>query len=107
MKQQQKITYSRRRQDVTENTRTIDSVRTHLSRTKNNLLRDYSSVMGEHAQLLRLALNEAEAVAWASGVPQLVFPLLAKEKAEFAVAWHRRQKAVRRSAAQAEVSFSE
>ena len=82
-----------------------DSVRLVLSRAKEGVLRDYTPFMGEHTHLLRLALNEAEALAWSTEVPQLVFPLLAREKAEFALAWHRRQRAVRRAGA--EISFAE
>lgn len=82
-----------------------NSVRLVLSRAKDGVLQDYAPLMGEHTHLLRLALNEAEALAWSTEVPQLVFPLLAREKAEFALAWHRRQKAVRRAGA--EISLAE
>ncbi len=47
-------------------------------------------------RLLRLALNEAEATAWQTLYPQLVFPVLATEKVQAVVAWEARQEAVRR-----------
>lgn len=53
-------------------------------------------------QLLRLALNEAEALAWQSGVPELVFPALALEKAQTLAAWQIRQ----RSLQETEVSLA-
>jgi hypothetical protein len=45
-------------------------------------------------QLLRLALNEAEALAWQTLYPQLVFPDLAMENIRGVAAWNDRQKAV-------------
>jgi hypothetical protein len=44
--------------------------------------------------LARLALNEAEALAWQTGVPHLVFPELADEKIRELAAWRERQMAV-------------
>lgn len=48
-------------------------------------------------RLLRLALNEAEAAAWQTMYPQLVFPLLATEKVQTVIAWEARQQAVRQA----------
>ena len=48
-------------------------------------------------RLLRLALNEAEATAWQTLYPQLVFPVLATEKVQAVIAWEARQQSVRRS----------
>ena len=39
-----------------------------------------------HGQLLRLALNEAEALAWQTDYPHLLFPALALEKVQAAAA---------------------
>jgi hypothetical protein len=44
-----------------------------------------------HEHLLRLALNEAEAVAWQTMYPHLVFPALATEKVQAVVAWDKLQ----------------
>ena len=76
-----------------------------LARTKEAVLREYAQRVGEHARLLRLALNEAEAIAWQTDFPHLFFPALAAEKAETAVLWHQRQRALRRS--EGEVAFAE
>lgn len=44
-----------------------------------------------YARLIRLALNEAEALAWQSGVPGLVFVSLAEEKVRKVEHWAQRQ----------------
>lgn len=62
-----------------------------MERTKNAIVSEFRGVLGAHEQVLRLALNEAEALAWESGYPNLVFPTLAEEKAQAVAAWHRRQ----------------
>jgi len=46
-------------------------------------------------RLLRQALNEAEAIAWQTGFPQLVFPSLALEKARAVATWENRQRTMR------------
>ena len=84
---------------------TADAVRLAIQRTKNALLFDYTDRTGEHARLLRLAVNEAEGLAWQTEVPRLIFPTLALEKAEATVAWHQRQVSLRRPAA--ETAFAE
>lgn len=45
--------------------------------------------------LLHLALNEAEALAWQTGFPRLVFPALAAEKIAAIHDWARKQEQVR------------
>lgn len=47
-------------------------------------------------RLLRLALNEAEAVAWQTLYPHLVFPVLATEKVEAVISWDAHQQSLRR-----------
>ena len=76
-----------------------------IARAKEAALNEHAQRIGEHARLLRLALNEAEALAWQTDFPHLFFPALAAEKAETAVLWHQRQRALRRS--EGEVAFAE
>ena len=45
-------------------------------------------------QMLRLALNEAEAAAFQTGYPHLVFPVLATEKVREVAAWNARQQSL-------------
>ena len=65
-----------------------------IARTKNSLLNEFREKLGSHEHLLRLTLNEAEALAWQSGVPHLVFLTLAREKAEAVAGWHERQQSL-------------
>jgi hypothetical protein len=82
-----------------------DSIRRALIRVRETVLNEYAHLADEHTRLLRLALNEAEALAWQTDYPHLFFPALAAEKAQAAVSWHRRQRAVRRNGR--ELSFAE
>jgi predicted secreted hydrolase len=82
-----------------------DAVREFVARAKEKLFHEFAPKLGEHANILRLALNEAEALAWDTEFPQLFFPALAAEKAQSAVTWARRQRAVRRRAV--ELAFAE
>jgi hypothetical protein len=82
-----------------------DAVRNLIARAKEAVLREYAHLAEEHARVVRLALNEAEALAWQTNHPQLFFPALAMEKAQAAVAWHQRQRSVRRAAT--ELAFAE
>ena len=50
--------------------------------------------------MLRLALNEAEAIAWQTEYPHLIFPTLAQEKAEEVAAWQEHALAIRESLVQ-------
>lgn len=81
------------------------AVREYLARAKEKLFHEFAPKLGGHANVLRLALNEAEALAWDTEFPQLFFPALATEKAQTAVAWAQRQRAVRRRAV--EMAFAE
>jgi hypothetical protein len=64
---------------------------------KNGLIREYGVALGGHGELLKSALNEAEALAWQTPFPHLVFPLLAQEKAFAVNYWAARQRNVTRA----------
>lgn len=49
--------------------------------------------------MLRLAVAEAEAIAWQTGVPHLIFPTLAMERVQAITNWNDRQESVRRQSA--------
>jgi len=49
----------------------------------------------ETQRLIRLALNEAEALAVQTGIPELVLPALAEEKVETLRRWTARQASLR------------
>ena len=56
--------------------------------------REFSMLRQREPHLLRQALNEAEAIAWQTGFPQLVFPSLALEKAGAVATWESRQRTI-------------
>ena len=68
-----------------------------MQQAKAATLEEFQGTFAGNKHLLRLALNEAEALAWQSGIPQLVFPTLAREKAQAAAKWHRRQRSIRQN----------
>ena len=65
-----------------------------LRRFKSLLADEYRDAFREQRQLLDLVLNEAEALAWQTDYPHLLFPVLATEKIEAAVAWRQRQESL-------------
>jgi|SRR5215471_8593124 len=65
-----------------------------LGQAKEMILREFRTNLPGHEQLLRLAVNEAEALAWETEFPHLVFPSLAMEKAQSVAVWQARQNAL-------------
>jgi hypothetical protein len=68
-----------------------------IERVKQAVLDEFHETMEAHNQMVRLAVNEAEALAWETDYPHLVFPTLAREKAEEVTSWEDRQRQIRRS----------
>jgi hypothetical protein len=66
-----------------------------VQRTKQELTAQFRRAFRGNERMLRLVLNEAEALAFLTEYPLLVFPTLALEKVEGAVAWQRHQMQVR------------
>ena len=66
-----------------------------IEKAKDTVLAEFRETRETHEQLLRLALNEAEALAWQTEFPQLVFPTLAMEKAQAVATWGARQQSIR------------
>ena len=72
----------------------LDSCKAILAQIKNVkeiILVEAQNTIEAPEQLLRLALNEAEALAFQTLYPQLVFADLATEKIERTAAWSERQ----------------
>jgi hypothetical protein len=67
----------------------------HLAAVKARLEGKFRPEMADYEQLLKTALNEAEALAWQTSYPHLFFPVLAEEKAAEARQWTERQLAIR------------
>jgi hypothetical protein len=68
-----------------------------LERVKNNITAEFRDVFETQEQLLNRTIREAEALAWQTEYPQLVFPTLAMEKVQNVAGWNARQQAIRRS----------
>ena len=87
--------------------RCIKSCRKFLSgieQTKRRISKDFQEALESQEKLFQLALNEAEALAWQTAYPHLVFPTLALEKVQSVAAWQERQHSLyRRRTAFAEV----
>ena len=62
--------------------------------TKAAILAESRDTLEVQEQILRLALNEAEALAWQTVYPHLLFPALATEKIQTVAKWNQRQRAV-------------
>jgi len=66
-----------------------------LEKTKAAIVAEFREAFGAPEPLLHLALNEAEALAWQTEYPYLVFPALATEKAQAVANWQARQRSIR------------
>jgi len=76
---------------------TCRKVLAQIDATKNAILAEFRNIAGGQERMLRQALNEAEALAWQTEYPHLVFPTLATEKAEAVVAWQAREQSIQRT----------
>lgn len=68
-----------------------------IASAKEDILTESRQATKAPERLVRLAVNEAEALAWQTAYPQLVFPALATEKVQAVVAWNAAQASVRRA----------
>src|SRR5215469_2157953 len=87
--------------------RCLASCRKLLSQIENvreQVVNEFRDRVEEHQHLLRLAVNEAEALAWQTEYPQLLFADLATEKAHAVANWHARQRLLQRRTAPALVA---
>jgi hypothetical protein len=68
-----------------------------MKKVRSAILREFGVALDGNQKVLRLALNEAEAVAWQTPFPHLFFPELAQEKAAAVSLWAARQRLVSRA----------
>ncbi len=66
-----------------------------IEQAKESVKAQFASLRKDHEHMLQLALNEAEAMAWQTTYPHLLFPALAMEKVQAVNTWAVRQIAVR------------
>ena len=76
---------------------TCRKIGAQIAGVKEAIYAESSRAFAAPERLVRLALNEAEAVAWQTKYPHLVFPALATEKVQAVAAWNARQQYMRRS----------
>jgi hypothetical protein len=67
-----------------------------IEQAKKRIANEFQETLESHGQLVQLALNEAEALAWQTTYPHLLFPSLAVEKIQTAAAWRTRQQSLNR-----------
>jgi hypothetical protein len=68
-----------------------------IEEAKENVIAEFSATLKGREHMLQLAVNEAEAIAWETEFPYLVFPTLAQEKAASVANWAAHQRQVRSS----------
>jgi hypothetical protein len=66
-----------------------------IREAKDALLETTRAALDADERMLRLALNEAEALAWQTRYPDLVFMDLAAEKVQEVASWNRHQQILR------------
>ncbi len=66
-----------------------------IRKVKGAIFTEWRDGLKDHEGMLRLALNEAEALACQTAYPHLLFPALAAEKIQGVLAWSEHQQAVR------------
>lgn len=65
-----------------------------IAKAKEAILAEARDTETAPDHLLRLSLNEAEALSWLTLYPHLIFPALATEKIQGVAVWNRRQRAM-------------
>jgi hypothetical protein len=66
-----------------------------IEQVKGKITAEFREIVESNQKSFQLALNEAEALAWQTDYPQLVFPSLAVEKIQAVAAWQTRQQTLR------------
>jgi len=67
-----------------------------IGEVRESIGSEFREILHGNDRLLQLALNEAEALAWQTPYPHLVFPTLALEKTQAVANWDTHQRAIRR-----------
>jgi hypothetical protein len=77
--------------------KSCQKILTHIQTARAAIFSEARGAVAAQERMLQLALNEAEALAWQTAYPHLVFPALAMEKAREVAEWNRHQRAVRQA----------
>ena len=68
-----------------------------LQQLRASIETEFAHLHDTRGRLVKLAWNEAEALALQTSFPHLVFPTLAQEKVSAVAVWHQRQAALQRN----------
>ena len=68
-----------------------------VRRVKEAIFTESRDGLKDHERMLGLALNEAEALAWQTSYPHLLFPALAAEKVQGVLTWIKHQQDIQRT----------
>ena len=74
--------------------RSCRKILAQIRKAKDAIFVEARGTLDTHERMLQLALNEAEALAWQTEYPHLVFPALATEKVHAVADWNRHQRTV-------------
>jgi hypothetical protein len=74
--------------------RSCRKILAEIRKAKDAIFAEAHRTLDTHERMLKLALNEAEALAWQTEYPHLVFPALAAEKVHAVADWNRHQRSV-------------
>ena len=74
--------------------RSCRKILAEIRNAKDAIFTEARATLNTHERMLQLALNEAEALAWQTEYPYLVFPALAAEKVHAVADWNRHQRSV-------------
>jgi hypothetical protein len=74
--------------------RSCQKIIAQVARAKDAVVTQFRDLVADHEHALQLVLNEAEALAWQTQYPELVFQDLAEEKARGLVNWVAHQRLV-------------
>jgi hypothetical protein len=77
--------------------RSCRKILAQIRKAKDTIFAEARGTLDTHGRMLQLALNEAEALAWQTEYPHLVFPALAVEKVRAVADWNRHQRSVWRT----------
>lgn len=94
-------TKNERTEETSRSTASCQVILDQVNRAKEAILGEATVTLSGRSHTLRLAVNEAEALAWQTRYPHLVFPTLAAEKVSAVAAWESRQSALRKSSEEA------
>lgn len=94
-----KVNYRARRFTPTVRVALAEPRDERLQQLRERVEAEFTQLRDTRGHLVKLALNEAEALALQTSFPHLVFPALAQEKVGAVAVWHRRQAALRGSEA--------